>query len=125
MTEIVRLANSLSMRKESIKMHIALAPFRLKTGVSEDVLVSTSDDFEKRFVQKQDGILKRILVKDTSGGYADIVFFADLAALDRVVEAEQNSEVCAAFFSIMDDDGSHRVYQVLKTYESSTAGPRS
>jgi hypothetical protein len=123
MTEIVRLANSLSMRKESIKMHIALAPFRLKTGVSEDV--STSDDFEKRFVQKQDGILKRMLVKDTSGGYADIVFSADPTALDQVVEAEQNSEVCAAFFSIMDDDGSHRVYQVLKTYESSTAGPRS
>jgi hypothetical protein len=117
MTEIDRFANSLSMRKESIKMHIALAPFRLKTGVSEDVLVSTSDDFEKRFVQKQDGILKRLLVKDTSGGYADIVYFADLAALDRVVEAEQNSEVCAAFFSIMDADGSHHVYEILKTYE--------
>jgi hypothetical protein len=45
-------------------MHIALAPFRLKAGVSEDMLVSTSDDFGKRFVQKQDGILKRILVKE-------------------------------------------------------------
>jgi hypothetical protein len=56
-------------------------------------------------------------VKDTSGGYADIVYFADLAALDRVVEAEQNSEVCAAFFSIMDGDGSHHVYEILKTYE--------
>ena len=55
-------------------MHIALAPFRLKAGVSEDMLVSTSDDFQKRFVQKQDGILKRILVKDTGGGYADIVY---------------------------------------------------
>jgi len=43
-------------------------------------------------------------VKDTGGGYADIVYFADLAAIDRVVEAEQNSEVCAAFFSIMEGD---------------------
>lgn len=98
-------------------MHIALAPFRLKAGVSENVLLTTSDDFEERFVQKQDGVLKRILVKDTGGGYADIVYFEDLAAIDRVVEAEQNSEACAAFFSIMDDDGSHRVYEVLKTYE--------
>ena len=98
-------------------MHIAVAPFRLKTGVSETLLLSTSDDFEERFVQKQDGVLKRILVKSTDGGYADIVYFEDLAAVDRVVEAEQNSEVCAAFFSIMDDDGSHRVYEVLKTYE--------
>jgi hypothetical protein len=105
------------MRKGKHHMHIALAPFRLKTGVSENVLLSTSDDFEERFVQKQDGVLKRILVKNTDGGYADIVYFADLAAIDRVVQAEQNSEVCAAFFSIMDDDGSHRVYEVLKTYE--------
>jgi hypothetical protein len=33
------------------------------------------------------------------------------------VEAERHSDVCAAFFSIMDDDGSHRVFEVLKTYE--------
>jgi hypothetical protein len=117
MTEIVRFANRLSKRKGEDPMHIALAPFTLKPGVSEYVLLSTSDDFEERFVQKQDGVLKRILVKNTDGGYADIVYFEDLAAIDRVVQAEQNSEVCAAFFSIMDDDGSHRVYEVLKTYE--------
>jgi hypothetical protein len=33
------------------------------------------------------------------------------------VDAEQHSDVCAAFFSIMDDEGSHRVFEVLKTYE--------
>ena len=51
------------------------------------------------------------------GGYADLVFFRDLESIDRVIEAEQNSDVCAAFFSIMDGDGSHRVYEVLKSYE--------
>jgi hypothetical protein len=98
-------------------MHIALAPFRLKEGVSEDELVTTSDEFEQQFVQLQKGILKRILVKDGTGGYADVVFFADAAAIDRVVEAEQSSEVCAAFFAIMEDAGTHTVYEMLKTYE--------
>jgi hypothetical protein len=98
-------------------MHIALAPFRLKAGISEEDLVKTSDDFEKQFVRKQEGILRRILVKDGDGGYADIVFFTDAAAIDRVVEAEESSEVCAAFFAIMQGDGTHRVYEVLKTYE--------
>ena len=98
-------------------MHIALAPFRLRTGISEDDLVKTSDDFQERFVRRQQGILKRILVKDGDGGYADIVFFTDAAAIDRVIEAEQSSEVCAAFFAIMEDDGTHRVYEMLKTYE--------
>ncbi|WP_440107571.1 hypothetical protein [Streptosporangium sp. H16] len=99
-------------------MHIALAPFGLQGGISEDALLSASDRFEEEFVSKQDGIIKRILVKDgESGGYADIVFFRDLQSIDKVVEAEQNSDVCAAFFSIMDGDGSHRVYEVLKSYE--------
>jgi hypothetical protein len=98
-------------------MHIALAPFRLKEGICEDDLVKASDDFEEQFVEKQEGILRRILVKDGDGGYADIVFFTDAAAIDRVIEAEQSSEVCAAFFAILQDDGTHRVYEVLKTYE--------
>ena len=98
-------------------MHVALAPFRLKAGITEDDLVKTSNDFEEQFVQKQQGIHRRILVKDGTGGYADIVFFADADAIDRVLEAERSSEVCAAFFAIMDHDDSHRVYEVLKTYE--------
>ncbi len=97
-------------------MHIALAPFRLKADVSEDDLMNASDDFEEQFVQKQEGILKRIVVKDGHGGYADIVYFTDAAAIERVLEAEQQSEVCAALFAIM-DGGTPAVYEVLKTYE--------
>jgi hypothetical protein len=98
-------------------MHIALAPFELKAGVSEDALLSASDRFDKEFASRQDGIVRRVLVKDDSGGYADLVYFRDLASIERVIEAEQNSDVCAAFFSIMNSDGSHRVYEVLKSYE--------
>jgi hypothetical protein len=98
-------------------MHIALAPFKLKHGVTEKTLLNTSDEFDNLFVQKQDGILRRILVRDSDGNYADIVFFEDEKAIERVVDAEQHSDVCAAFFSIMDDEGSHRVFEVLKTYE--------
>jgi hypothetical protein len=98
-------------------MHIALAPFTLRAGVSEETLLTTSDDFDRSFVKEQDGIVRRILVRDGKGGYADIVFFQDEQAIQRVLEAEQSSDVCAAFFSIMDDDGSHRVFEVLRTYE--------
>jgi hypothetical protein len=99
-------------------MHIALAPFGIKEGVPEDALVNASDRFQEEFASNQDGIVRRVLVKDGDGGdYADIVFFRDLESIARVMEAEQNSEVCAAYFSVMDGDGSHRVYEVLKTYE--------
>jgi hypothetical protein len=72
---------------------------------------------ELNTTEHQDGIVRRILVRDGKGGYADIVFFEDVQAIERVLEAEQNSEVCAAFLSIMDEDDSHRVFEVLKTYE--------
>lgn len=99
-------------------MHIAIAPFRLKDGIDQNELLTASDGFEEDFVSTQTGIIRRILVRDDHGGFADIVFFEDLAAIDRVLEAEQNSEVCAKFFSIMEDDDSHRVFEVLKVYES-------
>ena len=99
-------------------MHIAIAPFRLKPGVTEARMLAASNDFEARFVKAQQGIIRRILVKDAeAAGYADIVFFDDLDAIDRVLEAEQQSEVCASFFAIMDGDDQHRVYEVVKTYE--------
>jgi hypothetical protein len=98
-------------------MHIAIAPIRLRATVTEETLLAASDDFEARFVKTQDGIIKRILVKDVSDGdYADIVFFSDLEAMDRVIEAERTSEVCAAFFSIMEGED-YRSYEVVKTYE--------
>jgi hypothetical protein len=96
-------------------MFIAIAPFTLKPGVTEETLLAASDDFENRFVKAQQGIIKRILVKGADG-YADIVFFTDQQAIDRVVEAEQTSDICAAFFSIMDGDD-HRLYEVVKIYE--------
>ncbi|MGH8823516.1 MAG: hypothetical protein ACRDVN_03445 [Jiangellaceae bacterium] len=97
-------------------MRIALAPFRLKEGITEDHLVATSDHFEQNFVRHQTGILRRILVRDGVGGFVDVVFFEDEAAIERVLEAEQKSEVCAAFFSIMDGDDAHSVYEVIKSY---------
>lgn len=47
-------------------------------------------------MQRQEGILRRIPVKDGEDGFADAVLVEDDAAIRRVVEGEHNSEVCAA-----------------------------
>lgn len=97
-------------------MHIALAPFRLKAGITEEALLRASDEFQERFVQRQNGILERTLVKHADG-YADLVVFADAEAMARVLEAEQESEVCAAFMALGEDDGV-REFDVLRRYHS-------
>lgn len=99
-------------------MHIAFAPIKLKDGVSESDFLKISEAFETAFVKKQKGILKRILVKDTNGNYADIVFFEDMDAIQRVIEAEKISPEVARFFEVIrEDSGEHQVFEVLKTYE--------
>lgn len=95
-------------------MHIAIASFTLKDGVTQEAMVAASDRFETEFVQQQQGIIRRIVVKDDAG-YADVVFFEDAASIAQVMEAEKTSEACAALFSIM-DGGSHRLFEVIKTY---------
>lgn len=99
-------------------MYIVLAPIKLKPGVSDETFVKASDEFEVHFVSRQQGILKRILLKGSNGDYADLVYFEDLNAIDRVVKAEKSHPSVGEFFNLMEEDsGEHLVYEVLKTYE--------
>lgn len=97
-------------------MHIAVAPFRLNSGMTEEDLLKASDDFEVGFAQLQDGIVRRALVRDPNGGYADVVFFESEEAMGRVFEAEQDDEICAQYMSLM-NAGELVIYQALRTYE--------
>ncbi len=97
-------------------MQIALAPFKLKPGVSEEELLQASEEFQTEFVENQEGIVRRLLVRDGGGGYADLVFFESEEAMVKVLEAEQGNEVCARFSSIM-DDGEYSSFGVLRTYD--------
>lgn len=83
-------------------MYIQLAPIQLNEGVTEAKLLEASEAFQERFVRKQQGILRRILLKAKHGGYADLVFFESKKHADRVAEAEATSEHCLAFFQIME-----------------------
>jgi hypothetical protein len=104
-------------------MHVVLAQMQLKPGVDEAKLLQASEAFQEHFVTKQQGILRRILLKDGRGGYADLVFFESEEHFNRVVEAEATSEHCQALFALMappdagvPDMGLLR-FQHLKTYE--------
>lgn len=88
----------------------------LEAGVTEAELVAASDRFQSEFVVEHPGVLRRLLVAELDGGYADIVLFADEQAIDEVMEAEQDSAVCHDFMALWDDVGMH-TYRVVKTYE--------
>jgi hypothetical protein len=87
-------------------MYIMLAPAKLKPGVDEATMLAASDRFETDFVRKQPGIIRRHLLRDKNGDYADLVFFESKEAADKVIEAEMTSPECALFFSLMEMDES-------------------
>ena len=67
--------------------------------------------------------MRRILLKDGRGGYADLVFFESEDAFRRVAEAEATSEHCQALFQLMVPpdpslpDMGVLSFQHVKTYE--------
>lgn len=102
---------------------VMLAPIRLKAGIDEAALVTASDMLEANFVSKQQGILKRLLLRAKDGSYADLVSFASKAAADLVLEAEATSQDCLEFFKIMQapdenlPDMGVLSFEHVKTYE--------
>lgn len=105
------------------RMYVQLAPIRLKDGFDEKSLLKASDAFQLGFVSKQDGIIKRVLLKGKDGGYADLVFFESKDDADRVARAEATSQECLEFFKIMEasdenlPDMGVLSFEHVKTYE--------
>jgi hypothetical protein len=96
-------------------MHIVIAAGQLKAGVTEEALLAASDRFQNEFLVKHPGAVRRLLVADQSGGYADIVLFSDEAAIEQLMAAEQTSEVAHEFLGLW-GDVEPMVYQVLRTH---------
>lgn len=79
-----------------------LAPIKLATGVTEDQLLAASAEFQRDFVSKEPGVLRRELVRKGDGTYIDIVRFRSAEDYADVTEKEMKSPVCAKFFGLMD-----------------------
>jgi len=83
------------------KMYVQLAPIELKEGIDEKTLIEASDTFQANFVNKQNGIISRKLLKGKDGNYVDLVFFESKEDAERVAKIEETSSECLEFFKIM------------------------
>lgn len=97
-----------------------LASIKLSAGKTEADLLMASDIFEKEFVSKEAGVVRRELVRKSENEYIDIVQFRSMEDMEAVMEKEKTNEVCRDFFSVMDlenmDDSQVVVYPSIATY---------
>ena len=95
-----------------------LAPIMLAAGKTEAELLAMSEQFQHEFVQHQTGILRRELVRRENGQFMDIIQFKDHDALQDVMQKEQRSEICQAFFALMDMEATEHSIEICQSLAS-------
>lgn len=80
---------------------IELAQVRLADGKTENDLLGASEAFQDGFLSKQEGFLRRDMVRRKDGAYVDIIKWASQTQADAVFQKAQSSELAGAYFSMM------------------------
>jgi len=105
------------------KVTVEWAPFRLAEGVDEAALLAASAALQSEFVSKQNGFIKRELVKANDNQWVDIVYWNSLEDAEQAAKNAMNSPVCFKYFELMvgadPDDPSAGVlhFEVVETYQ--------
>src|SRR4051794_5039947 len=61
---------------------IEWAAFTLKKGVSETALADASQLIQNEFLSRQEGFLRRALIRESEGRYGDLIWWSSLAAAE-------------------------------------------
>lgn len=79
---------------------IEWAPIRLAAGRTEADLLAASHAFQRDFLARQPGFLRRELVRKAEGEYVDLVHWRSEADARAILDRLE-SPACQAFFSVM------------------------
>jgi len=80
---------------------IEFAPFELAPGASEAELLDASEALQSDFLDRQDGFIKRELVRRDDRNWIDIVYWRDREAVERAMKNAVESPVCFRYFQLM------------------------
>jgi hypothetical protein len=80
---------------------IEWAPFRLKPGIDEAALIEASERLQSAFLERQDGFIRRELVRRGEGDYVDVVWWQTMAAAQKAMQLVADSPTCGSYFAVM------------------------
>ncbi len=106
------------------ELTIEMAPFAMMNGITEEALLAASDKLEREFLSKSDGYVGRVLVREETGKWADIVFWKSEAHASKAMEAVASNAACRSYFECMkeaDHNDPHNgvsLFRAVKTYGS-------
>jgi hypothetical protein len=81
---------------------IEWAPFQVRPGIDEKMLLKLSEELQSGFLARQKGYLRRELVKGKEdGAYVDIVWWASMEDAEAAMAHVADSPACSAYFAAM------------------------
>lgn len=86
---------------EPVAGTVEYAPFELAEHADEAVLLAESEALQKDFLIKQEGFVRRELLKIGDRQYADLVYWRSKEDAQRAVNQAEKSAVCRRYFSLM------------------------
>src|SRR5262245_24575188 len=96
------------------------APFRLRAGVDEEALLHASERLQRDFLTRQQGFLRRELIKGAEGSYVDLVWWESFALSQAALRKAASSPAYHAYLGVMDCSyGDPRDHVLLYSIEGS------
>ena len=79
------------------------APFSLKEGVNEQAMLEAAELIQREFLSKQEGFIKRELLKGADHKWVDILHWTSKEAAEKVMQNVMSSKACQQYFQCMAD----------------------
>ncbi|HSL45214.1 MAG TPA: hypothetical protein VK897_17405 [Anaerolineales bacterium] len=80
---------------------IEFAPFKLAEGVDEAKLLAASDALQAEFLSQQKGFIKRDLVKNGNGKWADIAYWESRESVEQAMQKAPTNPAAIRYFQLM------------------------
>ena len=103
------------------------AQFRAAPGVDEATLLRASRDLQLEFLDRQDGFVRRELLKGPDGTWADLLYWESRDAADRALRNAAGCPACSRYFALIaagDEGGPDAAPLHLEQVESYCWAPR-
>ncbi len=78
------------------------APFNTREGVGEPALLAASERLQREFLAKQDGFVRRELIKGGERAYVDLVWWSSQETAEAAMAKVMASAICRDYFAMME-----------------------
>ena len=101
---------------------IEFAPFKLAEGVDEPTFIAASDALQESFLSQQKGFLRRDLVRNSDGTWADIAYWESRESVDQAMQKALDDPAALRYFQLManngqgEDGGQLMLMNIAKSY---------